>query len=184
MATNAETDQSPAKASKLPLLIGLVLALAGGGGGFYATYSGLLDSLLGGGAAEASGAAPAAGHGAPAADAHGSAPAEAGHGESATGTTGFVPVDPITVNLGPRGETRHLRFSAQLEVAPGAATEVQRLMPRILDVLNIYLRALDPYELEEPAALMRLRAQMLRRVQIVTGPGLVSDLLVIEFVFN
>jgi len=61
---------------------------------------------------------------------------------------------------------------------------VQALMPRIMDVLNIYLRALDPPELEEPAALLRLRAQMLRRVQIVTGPGLVNDLLIIEFVFN
>ena len=53
-----------------------------------------------------------------------------------------------------------------------------------MDVLNIYLRALDPHELQEPAALLRLRAQMLRRVQIVTGPGMVNDLLVMEFVFN
>lgn len=186
MATSAETDQPPAKASKLPLLIGLVLALAGGGGGFYATYSGLLDSLLGGSdAAAADSHGAATGHGAPAAEGHGaSAPPEGGHGEGAAGSTAFVPVDPITVNLGTRGEARHLRFSAQLEVGPGAAAEVQRLMPRIVDVLNIYLRALDPHELEEPAALMRLRAQMLRRVQIVTGPGLVNDLLVIEFVFN
>ncbi|MCW1932394.1 flagellar basal body-associated FliL family protein [Pararhodobacter zhoushanensis] len=182
MATNAETDQTPAKASKLPLLIGLVLALAGGGGGFYATYSGLLDSLLGGSDSAATDG-PAAAHGAPAAEGHGaSAPSEGGDG--AVGSTAFVPVDPITVNLGTRGDARHLRFSAQLEVGPGAAVEVQRLMPRIVDVLNIYLRALDPHELEEPAALMRLRAQMLRRVQIVTGPGLVNDLLVIEFVFN
>ena len=182
MANSAEGNQPVAKASKLPLLIGLVLALAGGGGGFYVTYSGLLDSLLGGGDSAA-----AEGHGAaPAADAHGaSAPAAGDHGEGAVGgSSAFVPVDPITVNLGSRGDTRHLRFVAQLEVGPGAAAEVQRLMPRILDVLNIYLRALDPHELEEPAALMRLRAQMLRRVQIVTGPGLVNDLLVIEFVFN
>lgn len=183
MTTAAPPDQAPEKKSKLPLLIGLVLALAGAGGGFYATYSGMLDSLLGGDAPASESAAAEGGHGA--APAHGepaAAPA-GGHGE-AGGSTGFVPLEPITVNLGRGADTRHLRFGAQLEVVPGAAGAVQALMPRIMDVLNIYLRALDPPELEEPAALLRLRAQMLRRVQIVTGPGLVNDLLIIEFVFN
>ena len=39
-------------------------------------------------------------------------------------------------------------------------------------------------ELEDPAALVRLRAQILRRLQIVTGEGRVRDLLVTEFVLN
>jgi flagellar FliL protein len=64
------------------------------------------------------------------------------------------------------------------------AGEVAMLKPRILDVLNGYLRAVDPAELEDPAALVRLRAQMLRRIQIVTGEGRVRDLLVTEFVMN
>ena len=54
----------------------------------------------------------------------------------------------------------------------------------ILDVLNGYLRAVEMRELEDPSALVRLRAQMLRRVQIVTGEGRVRDLLVTEFVIN
>ena len=111
-------------------------------------------------------------------DAHG-APAAA-HGNA--GVAEFVALDAITVNMGSRGESRHLRFSAQLEVTPGNATPVQHLMPRIMDVLNIYLRALDPREMEEPAALLRLRGQMLRRVQIVTGPGMVNDLLVLSLI--
>ena len=57
-------------------------------------------------------------------------------------------------------------------------------MPRIVDVMNGYLRALDAAELENPAALVRLRAQMLRRIQIVTGEGRVRDLLITEFVLN
>ena len=185
MATAAPTDQVSGKKSKLPLLIGIVLALAGGGGGFYATYAGLLDSVLGGGGAAASDdhGAPATGEHAQTESAGHGAAVEAGHGETG-GSFGFVPLDPITVNIGSRGESRHLRFAAQLEVTPGSAGAVEGLMPRIMDVLNIYLRALDPPELEEPAALLRLRAQMLRRVQIVTGPGLVNDLLIIEFVFN
>ena len=57
-------------------------------------------------------------------------------------------------------------------------------MPRVLDVLNSYLRAVEVSDLEDPSALVRLRAQMLRRVQIVTGEGRVRDLLVTEFVLN
>jgi flagellar FliL protein len=61
---------------------------------------------------------------------------------------------------------------------------VTHLLPRILDVLNGYLRAVELAELEDPDALVRLRAQMLRRIQIVTGQGMVRDLLVTEFVLN
>jgi flagellar FliL protein len=51
-------------------------------------------------------------------------------------------------------------------------------------VLNTYLRALSIADLEESTALVRLRAQMLRRVQIVTGEGRINDLLIMEFVLN
>jgi len=152
-------DSPPAKPSRRPMLIGLALAPVLGAGGFYATYSGLLPPDRG--------PAPAA-----------TAPA------ITRAARGFVPVEPITINLATGGPIRHLRFAAQLEVEPTHQAEVARLMPRIVDVLNTYLRAVDLTELEAPAALTRLRGQMLRRVQIVTGPGMVSDLLIMEFVFN
>lgn len=160
--SQAAADPPPPKASKLPLLGGLALALALGGGGFYATYSGMVLP-------------------APAPEA--ALPAPGQPGPAAPGSS-YLPVDAITINLGQRGPARHLRFVSQLEVAPAHLAEVTRLMPRIVDVLNTYLRALDPPELEEPAALTRIRGQMLRRIQIVAGPGAVSDLLIMEFVFN
>ena len=58
------------------------------------------------------------------------------------------------------------------------------LSPRVLDVLNSYLRVVEIDELSEPTSLLRLRAQMLRRVQIVTGEGRVRDLLITQFVVN
>lgn len=160
--TDAATQlKTPGRKGVSPLILGLGLALVLAGAGFYATFSGLIgnDSVL-----MSSRQEPA--------------------GNLATNTFDYVPIEPITINLGPRGQSRHLRFSAQLEVAPPDTAEVARLMPRILDVLNIYLRALELNELEEPAALIRLRAQMLRRIQIVTGPGRVNDLLITEFIFN
>jgi flagellar FliL protein len=152
-------DAAPKKKSKLPLIIGLVLFLVLGGGGFYAVYSGLI-------LAPSSGAQHAEAE-------HSDAPAIA-----------FVPIEPVTISLGKAAENHHLRFTAQLEVAKDKAEEVTGLVPRILDVLNGYLRALDVAELEDPDALVRLRSQMLRRIQIVTGEGRVRDLLVTEFVLE
>ena len=85
-------------------------------------------------------------------------------------------------------EYRKLRAEAgsfwDMALTPKYAAEVTLLLPRIVDVMNGYLRALDPKVMEDPAALVRIRAQMLRRIQIVTGEGRVRDLLITEFVLN
>jgi len=150
--------EAPKKRSRLPLLIGLVGATLAGGAGFYATYAGLLLA-------------------APVDEAH---PAE---GDKLPDIA-FVPIDPVVISLGKGASSSHLRFTAQLEVEKAKGAEVTLLLPRILDVLNGYLRAVEVAQLEDPAALVRIRAQMLRRIQIVTGEGRVRDLLITEFVLN
>lgn len=162
-AEGAEED-APKKGGK-GMLLGLVGALVMGGGGFFAAYSGMLP--IGGGdeVAEAE-------------------EEPAPKAMAAQMGVEFVPLDKLVVSLGRQARANHLQFGAQLEVAPGHTEEIINLMPRILDVLNTYLRAVDERELESPSAMLRLRAQMLRRVQIVTGEGKVKDLLVTEFVLN
>ena len=141
------------------LLFGLVAALALGGGGFYAIYAGLVDpgQLLA---------------------------KKESHGEAVLSDIAFVPMEPIMISLPPGSSARHLRFTGQLEVEPKHGSEVTLLMPRILDVLNTYLRAVEVKDIEQPASIARLRAQMLRRIQVVTGEGRVRDLLITEFVLN
>lgn len=154
--TQTETAPEPVpKKSKLPLMIGLAGALVLGGGAFYATFSGMVMG-------------------------------EKEHAPivEALPSMTFVAVDPIVISLGAAASARHLRFAAQLEVAGPQAEDVRLLLPRIVDVLNSYLRAVEVSHLENPAALVRLKAQMLRRIQIVTGEGRVRDLLISEFVLN
>lgn len=158
MADAEEQPPSAKKKSKKPLVLGLLLALILGGGGFYATWSGL---ILGGGD-------------------H----ATAGEDAAPLPDIAFVAIEPLVITLGSGETERHLRFTPQIEVAAPHADEVTHLLPRIVDVLNGYLRAVDPAELEDPAALVRMRAHLLRRIQIVTGEGRVRDLLVTEFVLN
>lgn len=158
--TDAATPPSPPQKSvKRAVLIGLVLAILGGGAGFYAVTRGLVAALAG---------------------PHESAETPA----SAMPDVAILEVEPILVTLSPESRNRHLRFRTQLEVAKPHANEVQTLMPRIVDVMNSYLRALEPADFEDPQVLPRLRSQLLRRIQVVTGQGRVKDLLVMEFVLN
>ncbi|AJE44825.1 flagellar basal body-associated FliL family protein [Celeribacter indicus] len=163
MAEDEQLDDKPKKKSRLPLIVGLVLMLVLGGGGFFAVYSGLLLAPEVAHEAETMGEAPVM----PLPD------------------VAFVPVEPLIVNLvDTSGRGRHLRFQVQLEVPAAHQQEVVAVMPRLVDVLNGYLRAVDVVELENPSALVRLRAQILRRLQIVAGEGRVKDVLIMEFVIN
>lgn len=161
MSDATEPDEEPApKKGKKGLLISLVLAILLGGGAFYAVFSGMILAPE---------AEEMAAEDAPVLE----------ETEKAT----FVAMEPIQISLG-RASTHQLRFNAQLEVEPSKAEYVANVMPRILDVLNGYLRAVDVSDLEDPAALIRLRVEMLRRVELVTGDGHVKDLLITEFVFT
>jgi flagellar FliL protein len=156
-------DETVSTVSKKPFLIGLALAVLGGGSGFYAAQSGVL--WVGGASKEEAEVAETM------QDERGAAFA-------------FVAIDPLIISLPGVNGRDHLRFAAQLEVAPSAVTAVEAIKPRIVDVLNGYLRAVDLAELEDPAALMRIRAQMLRRIHVVVGPDQVKDLLIMEFVLS
>lgn len=96
----------------------------------------------------------------------------------------FVEIEPMIVSIPERNPPSHLRFRGHLEVYEGQQSSVQSLMPRVTDVLNGYLRALQPTEITDSKTLIRIRSQMLRRVQLVVGDGRVRDLLISEFVVN
>ncbi|GGX38317.1 flagellar basal body protein FliL [Tateyamaria omphalii] len=159
--TAVDTNEEVKKPSKMPLILGVVALLLGAGGGFFATFSGLILAPESSAQAEPVETSP-----------------------TDLPDISFVPVEPMVISLAPNAHSRHLRFRAQLEVPSQYASDVESLLPRVVDVLNGYLRALETADIESPAALTRLRAQMLRRVQIVTGPGRVNDLLIMEFVLS
>jgi len=166
MAEDANLDgnqqnESPEKRSKLPLMLGLVFAILGGGGGFMAVQMG----MIGGASMEEE-------------------YVDEEYSAEELPALAFVPMETLVINLPESAAARHLLFTAQLEVDPMYADEVTSLLPRVVDVLNGYLRAVKLSEIEDPTALIKLRAQMLRRVQVVVGDGRVNDILIMEFVLN
>ena len=162
--TDATIEEStePAKSSKLPLIIGAVLALIGGGGGFFAVSSGMILAT----------------------ESTKEVVQEDKETTSEFSDISFIPLEPMTISMPRDSAYKHLRFRGELEVPKQYEEDVKKVSPRVIDVLNGYLRALQVSDIEEPASLTRLRSQMLRRIQIVAGPGRVNDLLIMEFVLN
>lgn len=149
--------KSPLKAA----VIYLVPALLLGAGGFYVTYSGMLGS--GGG------------------DSH-EAPKHAP--EPASFDVAFMETEQLVIPLSPRAGSRNLLFKATIEVAPQDLPALEAIRPRILDVFNTFLRAVDASTIAEPSAMARLRAQLLRRLRTVVAPVEPRDLLITNFVLK
>lgn len=153
----AQGPQGPqGKRRALPLVLGLVGAVLAGGGAFYAVYTGMILTP------STPGTRPAP------------VPTDFAH----------IPVENITITLTPGSGARFLRFSGQIEVAERSRVDMERLQPRFLDLINTYLRAVEVSDLAEPVAIIRLRAQILRRLQVLAGDGHVRDFLITEFVLN
>lgn len=172
----ADSVEEPAKRGKMPLILLIVLALAGAGGGFYLVYAGLIPT----GSHESEASDHDDGQG----DGHETVQ-QSDHGAPVSlKDIAFVKIDPILISLNDSNRVQHLRFRAQLEVVADHEHEVEAVLPRVTDVLNSYLRALELADIRDPLALTRLRAQMLRRVQVVVGKNRVRDLLIMEFVLN
>ena len=160
-----ETETTAPKPKSKALLFGLVLALVLGAGGFVAAQNGVIPGLSAG-------------------QSHDAALQEHETESELHDDVEFVPVEPLIITLTSSQRYSHLRFAAEIEVPSGKSEAVIGLMPRIVDAMNGYLRAVQPRDLEEDGALLRLRSQLLRRVQLIVGDDHATNLLVMEFVLN
>ncbi|MGH1576527.1 flagellar basal body-associated FliL family protein [Planktotalea sp.] len=162
---NAETleEEVPQKKSKIGFILVLVLAILVGAGSFYAAFSGML--AIGG-------------------DAQNENTEQEVEPLKSLGDKVYLPLDPLIVNIRSSSQYKMLKFVGQLEVKPEHATDIEHLKPRLMDVMNTYLNALEAARFEDPIALIKLRSQLLRRLQIISGTGRIEDLLIMEFVLQ
>lgn len=96
----------------------------------------------------------------------------------------FVALDPFMVTIPRTDPVRQLRLELQLEVPEGAEAEIRALSPRLEDTMNTYLRSIDLTDIEDPDTLLRMRMQLLRRLQVAAGEGRINDLLVTQFLIS
>jgi flagellar protein FliL len=151
---------------KLIVLGGLLVVLGGGGGAYY---------FLGG--------APAEGHGEAAAADHGGG----GHGASSElppEHAAFFDVPDIVVNIQSTDSTpAYLKLSVSLELdGPEGRAAIEPVMPRVVDQFQTYLRELRVDDVRGSMGVMRLKEELLRRVNLAAAPTPVRDVLLKEMI--
>lgn len=139
----------------------LVLVLAGGGGAYF---------LLGHSAKTAAGGKVAT--------------ADAPPAPIVPPTVAFYDMPDIVVNIqSADGTPAYLKLAVALELT-GADEKagIQPLMPRVVDQFQGYLRELRVDDLKGSAGVMRLKEELLRRINVATTPFKIKDVLLKEMI--
>ena len=96
--------------------------------------------------------------------------------------TAFLDLPEMTVNLAASGgqsdRQQFLRMKIALEVGEQKiVTDIQPMMPRVMDTFQVFMRELRPQDLEGSAGLYRLKEEMMRRVNVAVYPARVEAVL-------
>lgn len=192
-----EGEGAPAK-KKLPLLFIIIpvalLVLGGGGAGAF--------FMLSPKPAAAEHGEEAGGHDAPKADGHGAKKADkggGGHGggaaepdpalgkitEGPDGVT-FYTLPDMVVNIQTAdGRPAYLKLRLTLELEDAhLADQLMAEMPRLQDMFQGFLRELRTEDLNGSAGNFQLRAEILRRVNLILAPGHANAVLIEEMLVN
>jgi flagellar FliL protein len=97
----------------------------------------------------------------------------------------FVDLPDVLVNLANAGtdRTQYLKVKIVLEVPDQAVvTQIQPLMPRVMDAFQTYLRELRPTDLDGSAGLYRLKEELTRRVNASVSPNHITAVLFKEII--
>ncbi len=91
----------------------------------------------------------------------------------------FHDMDEMIINLNTEGKSvsfMKLKITLELEGKENL-TAVQKMMPKINDVLQMYLRELRPSDMQGSVGLYRLKEELLLRINKIIYPSQVNDLL-------
>jgi len=81
------------------------------------------------------------------------------------------------------GTPAYLKLSVSLELnTPEEKAGLQVLMPRVVDQFQGYLRELRVDDLRGSAGVMRLKEELLRRINVAAAPYRVRDVLLKEMI--
>jgi len=92
----------------------------------------------------------------------------------------------ILVNLrtdGPRPSFLKISIALELERAEDRAA-IEKVMPRVTDTFQVYLRELRADQLQGSAGLIRLREELLSRINAAVRPARVEDVLFKEMLIQ
>ena len=176
-------DSGKSKKKLLFILIPVILLL---GGGAAAYFTGMLDKILGKSETHAGGEEKAGEHGEAAKEGEEAKECKEGeHCEAGGEGVAFLKIPDMVVNLNSDTENRYLKLSIQLELANEAdMAAVEKVMPRVVDQFQTYLRELRVQDLRGSKGIYRLQMELLNRVNQAAAPIQVKDVLFQEILIQ
>jgi flagellar FliL protein len=112
---------------------------------------------------------------------------KAEHAEVEKKITAFLDIKEMLIGMSPDnaqatiGGAHVMKLHVALEV--GDAKElpaIQALQPRIEDIFHVYLREMRPVDLQGSAAILRLKDELMRRVNLAVSPKKIEAILIKE----
>jgi flagellar FliL protein len=103
--------------------------------------------------------------------------------ETAAGPGVFYEVPEILVNLDSAGRTpRFLKVAVSIELTdPKDIEALKKLLPRVIDQFQVFLRGLRIEDMRGSAGVYRLRQELMQRVIEAAQPITIKDVLFREF---
>ncbi|PZQ48464.1 MAG: flagellar basal body protein FliL [Micavibrio aeruginosavorus] len=172
------------KKKMIIIIVALLLILGGAGAGLY--FSGFLDKFLKKGETAEAGHEAAPAEGEHATEAPVCTKGEDGKEVCSAPGAQFLKIPDMIVNLNSEdGTPRYLRLSVQLEFKNAAdMAEVEKVLPRVVDQFQTYLRELRVRDLRGSAGIYRLQMELLARVNQAAYPTEVQDVLFQEILIQ
>ncbi|HMI97093.1 MAG TPA: flagellar basal body-associated FliL family protein [Micropepsaceae bacterium] len=101
-------------------------------------------------------------------------------------TAAFFDIPDIIVNIQtPDSAPAYLKLSVSLELDKAEAKlSIEPVLPRIIDQFQTYLRELRVEDIRGSAGVMRLKEELLRRVNLAVAPTTVHDVLLKEMIIQ
>ena len=101
--------------------------------------------------------------------------------------TAFLDIKNMVIGMSPDnaqatiGGAHVMKLHVALEIADAKElSAVQALQPRIEDIFHVYLREMRPVDLQGSAAILRLKDELMRRVNLAVYPKKVEAILIKE----
>ena len=98
----------------------------------------------------------------------------------------FQDLDEMVVNLDSKGkENNFLKLKITLEVSDKESLEViKKMMPKLNDVLLVYLKTLKPSDIKGSIGIYRLREELMVRFNKIIAPAQINDVLFKDFIMQ
>ena len=90
----------------------------------------------------------------------------------------FYDLPDFLVNLSGDAPQHFLKMKVTLQITDAeAAKRLDAEMPRILDAFQMFLRELRPEDVEGSAGMLRVKEELMRRINLAVQPPVVTDIL-------